>query len=150
MQVCQFLTDQRVPFERLPHPPAFTARKRAKALHVPGRRLAKAVLLVGPDGYLVAVLPATHHIDLPALAQQLGGRVRLACWRELVGIFRDCEWGALTPFGPLYGLPTLLDESIDAEGELVIEGNTFEEAIRLNGRDFERLVQPRRLRFARR
>src|SRR5437588_8555035 len=78
MRINAFLADQNVPFETLPHPPAYTAQKRAKYLHVSGSRVAKSVLLHGPDGFFLAVLPATHPIDTERLANALGGPVRLA------------------------------------------------------------------------
>src|SRR5437588_1867137 len=99
MRVEQFLSQQRVAFETIVHPPAFTAQKRAKYLGVPGQQVAKSVLLVGPSGYVLAVLPATHHISTRTLARQLGGEVRLAEDQEVGEVFRDCEWGVAAPFG---------------------------------------------------
>jgi Ala-tRNA(Pro) deacylase len=107
------------------------------------------VLLVGPAGPLLAVLPATHHIDTAVLAAQLDGPVRLATADELADLFRDCEWGVVPPFGTLYGIATLLDESLAPDDLIVFEANGHMEAVRLRCRDFERLEGPRRLRFAR-
>ena len=147
MRVMQFLSEQEVTFEPLVHPPAFTAQKRAKYLHVPGKQVAKTVLLAGPDGYVLAVLPATHQVDTQALARALGGPVRLATDREIGEVFPDCEWGVVPPFGTLYGLRTLLDESLAPDSWITFEANTHAEAVRLTCRDFERLERPRRLRF---
>jgi Ala-tRNA(Pro) deacylase len=148
MRVAEFLAEQRVPFETLLHAPAFTAQNRAKYLHVPGRQVAKSVLLKGPEGFLLAVLPATHHIDTERLAEALGGPVRLATDAEIAEVFRDCEWGVVPPFGRIYGLPVVLDENLKAEAWIVFEGNSHVEALRLYCRDFEYLEKPRRLRFA--
>jgi len=150
MRVPLFLADNRVAFETLYHAPAYTAQRRARYLHVPGRELVKSVLLRAPAGYLVAVLPADAQVDLAALGQMLGGPVRLATADEIPEIFRDCEWGALTPFGNLYGLATVLDDTLDPETMILFEGHSHAEAIRMRCRDFERLERPRRLRFARR
>jgi Ala-tRNA(Pro) deacylase len=149
MGITDFLAGQRVAFEAVPHPPAFTAQKRAKSLHEPGRRVAKSVLLRTPAGYLLAVLPATHRVDTVQLARDLGTPVRLARPKELAEVFRDCEWGVVPPFGTLYGLPTLLDDSLDPDAVLVLETHTHVDAVRLRCDDFERLERPRRLRFAR-
>ena len=148
MRVPTHLSEQRVPFETLVHPPAFTAQKRAKYLGVPGASVAKGVLLAGPEGYLLAVLPATHHIDTQAVVEVLGGPVRIADADEIDTVFRDCERGVVEPFGSLYGLPTLLDDSIPADSWIVIEAHTHEADIRICCRDFERLEKPRRFRFA--
>ena len=148
MNVPNFLTDRQVPFETIVHPPAFTAQKRAKYLHVPGRQVAKSVLLAGPQGFLLAVLPATHHVDTDRLSILLDGPVRLADDREAANLFPDCEWGVVPPFGAPYGLPTILEETIDPDTLMVFEGNTHVEAIRLLCRDFEELARPKRLSFA--
>jgi Ala-tRNA(Pro) deacylase len=148
MRVADFLSEQHVPFEMLLHPPAFTAQNRAKFLHLPGRQVAKSVLLKGPGGYLLAILPATRHIDPELLSEALGGPVRLATDREITDVFPDCEWGVVPPFGRLYGLPVVLDDSLAPDAWMVFEGNSHAEALRLHCRDYEYLEKPRRLRFA--
>jgi Ala-tRNA(Pro) deacylase len=148
MRVPVFLTEHQVTFETLVHPPAYTAQKLARVLHVPGKQVAKGVLLAGPTGFVLAVLPATHQIDTEAIAAALGGQVRLAECREITELFRDCEWGVVTPFGAQYGLSTVIDESLDPNDWIVLEGHTHEEAIRMRCGDFERLEGARRLRFA--
>lgn len=148
MRVPDYLNDHRVAFETLLHPPAFTAQKRAKYLHVPGRLVVKNVLLAGPRGFLLAVLPATQYVDTGRLAEEEGGPVRLASEREVAEVFTDCEWGVVPSFGAQYGLPTLLEESLPPDAWLVFEGNRHAEAVRLRCHDFERLEHPRRLRFA--
>lgn len=149
MRVPEFLAEQRVSFETLLHPPAFTAQKRAKYLHVSGHQVAKSVLLFGPEGYFLAVLPATHHVDTLKLSEALHGSVRVAEDSEIVKVFPDCEWGVVPPFGMLYGLPTILDDALAPDALLIFESNIHGEAVRLFCRDFERLERPRRLSFAR-
>jgi Ala-tRNA(Pro) deacylase len=147
MRVPHFLKDQDIPFESLAHPPAFTAQRRAKYLGVPGKQVAKCVLLAGPGGPILAVLAATHRVDLHRVGQALGGPARLASEAEVAGVFRDCEWGALTALGKLYGLTTLLDSSLDPEALIVIPAHFHATAIRMRCQDFERLETPRRLAF---
>jgi Ala-tRNA(Pro) deacylase len=144
------LTDRQVAFDTLVHAPAYTAQRRAKYLHVPGRGVAKCVLLRGTTGKVLAVLPATHRVDTDAVAHELGGSFHLADDRDVAEIFNDCEWGSLAPFGTLYGLSTILDASIDPEGQIVFAGHAHAVAIRMRCCDFERLEQPRRFSFARR
>jgi Ala-tRNA(Pro) deacylase len=149
MRIAEFLAQRQVAFESLPHPLAFTAQKRAKSLHIKGSQVAKGVLLRGPAGFLLAVLPATRQVDTDILERFFGGPVSLASKQDLARVFRDCEWGVVPPFGNLYGLPTVLDEAITPETLIVIETHTHVEAIRMRCRDFERLTNPSRLRFAR-
>src|SRR5271154_6468629 len=123
MQLTDYLTEHHVEFERILHPPAFTAQKRARFLHVSGRLVAKSVLLRGPRGFVLAVLPATHVVNTEALTGWFGGEVRLATREEVSDVFRDCEWGSVSPFGTLYGLPSILDASVDPADTLLWEGH---------------------------
>lgn len=148
MGLAEYLDEQRVRFQMLLHPPAFTAQRLAKYLHIQGRLVARAVLLHGLDGFFLAVLPATHRIDLERLGQQLGRPIRLASRSEAARVFRDCEWGVVSPFGGRYGLPTLLDTSLDRDTWIVVEGATHVEAVLLPCDDFERLAGAFRLSFA--
>lgn len=149
MRVSQFLSDHRISFETIVHPPAYTAQKRAHFLHVSGKQVAKTLLLAGPEDYFLAVLPATHQVDTKALEKVFKGPVRLADSSEVATVFRDCEWGVVPPFGTLYGLPTVIDESLDPDAVLVFEGHSHAEAIRLLCRDYEMLEHPVRLRITR-
>ena len=148
MQIADFLTDQQVAFEPVPHAPAFSANRLAKYLRISGSYVAKAVLLYGNEGFLLAILPATHRIDAQLLGEALGGSIRLASAQEIAWMFHDCEWGVVPPFGALYGLTTVLEDAISPDATMVFETHTHVEAIRLKCCDYERLERPRRLRFA--
>jgi Ala-tRNA(Pro) deacylase len=148
MRIAAFLAENRAPFDTVLHPPAYTAQNRAKFLHIPGRQVAKCVLLKSPTGYLLVVLPATHRVDPGTLAAEWGEPIGLATGEEVAHVFRDCEWGVVPPFGRLYGLPTLLDHSIDPDLLLVFESQAHGEAILMKCRDFERCERPRRVAFA--
>jgi Ala-tRNA(Pro) deacylase len=150
MRVPEFLADHHVPFETLVHPPAFTAQKRARLLHISGAQVAKSVLLFGAAGPVLAVLPATHQVDLDLAAKVLGGPLRLASEDEVADLFRDCEWGTLAPFGTLYGITTtILDDSLQPDMTMLFEAQSHAMSIRLRCRDYEALEHPRRFHFAR-
>jgi Ala-tRNA(Pro) deacylase len=149
MRVSDFLADQQIAFEEMIHPPAFTSQKLAKYLHVSGRQVVKTVLLKGPRDFFLAVLPATQTIDLQRLSAHMNGAVRLASEAELHEVFRDCEWGALAPFGRLYGLSTVLEAGIAADAMIVFGAQRHALAIRMLCRDFVLLENPRCLTFAR-
>jgi len=149
MRIPEFLTAEGVAFQRIPHPPAYSAQRRARYLHLAGSQVAKAVLVAGPGGFVLAVLTARQQLDLGALAAHLGGPVRLANRKEAALVFRDCEWGVVPPFGNLYGLPTYLDSALGADTLIVLETHTRVEAVRLSCGDFERLARTRRLALAR-
>jgi Ala-tRNA(Pro) deacylase len=150
MKLDQFLADRHIPFERFPHEPAYTAGRIAERLHVPGQEVAKTVLLRAPHGYALAVLPATHRIDLDRVRQALGeDSVEMASEQEMEQVFADCERGAMPPFGSLYRVRTVVDEALTADDRIVFDGQNHEEAIRMRYRDFAALEHPKIGHFAR-
>jgi prolyl-tRNA editing enzyme YbaK/EbsC (Cys-tRNA(Pro) deacylase) len=55
----------------------------------------------------------------------------------------------VSPFGNLYGLPTLLDPCLRPDTWIVLEAGTHVEAVLLSCADYERLSGSFRLPFAR-
>ena len=145
----EFLHEARVPYTVLPHRPAYTAQEEAAATHVPGRDWAKVVVCIVDGRPFQAVLPAPCTVNLRRLLQLAEGRViRLAWEDELKGLFPTCELGAMPPFGPLYGQRVFVDEALAEEAEIVFEGGTHSEAIRMRFADFAKSARPVVGRFA--
>lgn len=145
MNVEKFLQEQRVAYDLIPHRDTYDAQHLAQTVHTPGKEVAKTVLLRADGGYayLVAVLPATKRIDFERLGALLGGsRIELATEVEMYNRCLDCEIGALPPFGSHYAMKTVVDSSLAERKEIVFEGNTHHEAIRMRYDDFYRLEQP--------
>jgi Ala-tRNA(Pro) deacylase len=114
-------------------------------MHIPGRMVAKTVLVKAGERFLLAVLPCTSRVDLGRLAAQVersASEVRLATTEELVGIFEDCEPGVVPPFGRLYELGTIFDVSLLEQGELVFVGNQRHEGLRMRASDYVAIEEP--------
>ncbi|HZZ72479.1 MAG TPA: YbaK/EbsC family protein [Pirellulales bacterium] len=143
MNVRRFLHQRGIAHQMLAHEPTFSAQRMAEMVHVSGDEVAKAVLLKIDGKYELAVLPATYYVYPELVRQSLQARaVELATEEECGRIFPDCEVGALPPFGSLYGLQTVIDASLTEDDEIVFEGNTHHEAIRMKFQDFERIERP--------
>src|SRR5262249_16760414 len=109
VQTC--LSQAGVEYDIIQHPPTSDSTHTAEAAHVSRERIAKSVVLEDGDRYLMAVVPATEHVDLGALHRRLGREIGLATEQEVVRLFADCEPGAVPPFGQAYGIETILDEA---------------------------------------
>jgi len=145
MNVQQFLADQKVEFDVLHHPPSFSAQEMAQAMHTSGKEVAKTVLLRSEedDQYMVAVLPASSHVDLEKVGEVVGvSDVELATEIDIGERCPDCELGALPPFGSQYHMRTIVDEDLVNDETIVFEGNTHEEAVRMRCEDFMRIEHP--------
>ena len=98
--------------EVLAHARTVTAVRAAKVTHLPGDQTAKAVLLRDGVGYLLAVVPASHHVELDAVQRLCGRPLSLADEDEIGRVFPDCELGAVPPVGDPYGLPVMVDDAL--------------------------------------
>jgi Ala-tRNA(Pro) deacylase len=138
-----YLDGQKVPYVVLAHQEAYTAPEIAQALHVPGRELAKVVMVRMGERFVMTVLPANWKVDLKRLKAVFGtSHVRLATEEEFKGLFPDCDLGAMPPFGNLYGLDVYADRSLTQDEEIVFQAGTHREAVRMRYGDFATLVHP--------
>jgi Ala-tRNA(Pro) deacylase len=144
-----YLDTHHVPYEVLTHPIAYTAQEVAHAQHIPGREIAKVVIVKTEEGApLMLVLPATHTVDFARLQAVLGTRAELEDERAFGALFPDCKTGAAPPFGNLFGLNTLVDTALTHDEQIVFNAGSHWQAVRMRYADFARLVQPGIAAFA--
>ena len=144
-----YLDENEVKYEVLVHPETYRAPATAEALHVPGKEMAKVVMLKDGADDLMAVLPSTFKLDLHRLREVLSSQtIRLATEEEMAQVFPDCEVGMMPPFGNLYGLDVLVDGVLTEDEEIVFPAGTAREAIKMGYDDFEELVVPRIVEFS--
>ena len=139
-----FLTKHKVKYKSQKHPTAYTAQEIAAAEHVPGRQLAKCVLVKTDKGAVLAVLPAIHLIDLAKLRRILRAKkLSLTIEADIKRTFPDVEVGAMSAFGNLYHVPVIVDKALAVCEEIVCNAGTHTETMRLRYRDFEEVVKPK-------
>ena len=147
----EYLRENRVPFETQHHPRAVTAQEVAATEHVPGKLLAKTVMLLADGQMVMLALPAPYQVDLEKAAAALGVKeARLAEEDDFEDTFPDCEVGAMPPFGNLYGVPVYVEESLAEDDMIIFRSGTHTDTMSVSYADFERLVEPTAAEFARR
>jgi Ala-tRNA(Pro) deacylase len=132
--------DRNVTYEVLTHDPTMSSTRTAQACHVSGERLAKAIVLRHDGGYLLAVLPATHHVRLADLKAQIGDDVDLANEDEIKRLFPDCALGAVPAVGEAYELDVIVDDSIQAQPDVYLEGGDHTTLVHMDQAQFARLM----------
>ena len=138
-----FLDRNRIQYVSVTHSVAFTSQQIAALAHIPGKDLAKSVVVLLDGKLALAVLPASHQVDLDRLrAGAQANSVRLASEFEFKDRFPGCETGAMPPFGNLYDMPVYVDETLTRDKVIAFNAGTHHELIRLSYDDFARLVKP--------
>ncbi len=148
LKVKQFLRDKGVDYQVVAHPPTHCSSETAESAHVPGDRLIKSVILQDEKGYMMAVLPSTHRVELGTLYHALHRNLGLATEFELLPLLKDCAPGAIPPLGPAYEIETIVDQSVEGLPDVYFEAGDHEELIHMRGDAFLRLMEgAERLRF---
>jgi Ala-tRNA(Pro) deacylase len=126
------------------HPKTLSASRTAQACHVSGDCVAKGVLVKDAEGYLLAVIPASHHIEMERLSRLTGRALRLADEEEVADVFPDCAPGAVPPLGAPYGLDCVVDDSLARQPEAFLEGGDHATLLQVTASEFARLTRDAR------
>jgi Ala-tRNA(Pro) deacylase len=136
----RYLAAQNVQFDMISHEPTASSTRTAEVCRISGDQIAKGIVLRRDGGFMLAILPASHHIRVSDLKLQLGDNVELANEAELAGLFPDCAHGAVPPIGQCYGLPLVVDESIETQPDVYFEAGDHETLLHMSHAQFAPLV----------
>jgi Ala-tRNA(Pro) deacylase len=90
--------------------------------------------------FVVAVVPASHRLQLAEAGRRLGRKVHLATEDDAAMLFEDCETGAIPALGAAYGLDTIVEESLLLQPQVYIEAGDHEHLVRMTKQDFLRVL----------
>ncbi len=137
------LREADVPYAFEHHRTVFTAQEVAQTEHIPGKMMAKSVIVEADGKLTMLALPATEKADLGKVQEALHVKhARLASEEEFQRAFPDCELGAMPVFGNLYGLPVVVDRELTENDSIVMQAGTHADTVRVRYTDFARLVAP--------
>jgi len=127
-----------IAYELIGHPRTTSAAAEARTLGLDPREVAKTVVLVTPDGFVRAVLPASERLDLGKVRAILDTKdVQLATEEVLAGAYPDFELGAVPPLTG--GDRVLVDRRLCENDSVVLEAGTHEQSLRLRTADLVEL-----------
>jgi Ala-tRNA(Pro) deacylase len=136
----KYLAAENIQYELIPHELSMTSTRTAEACHISGDRLAKGIVLRRDGEYMLAVLPASHHLRLSDLRKKLGDNVHMADEAEINQLFRDCAHGAVPAVGKCYGLDVIVDDSIQSQSDIYMEAGDHETLLHMGHAQFARLT----------
>jgi Ala-tRNA(Pro) deacylase len=136
----EYLESHNIEYEIVAHPHTKTAMRAAEAAHVPGDQVAKPVLLGDDDSYLLAVIPATHRLELDRLNQIMARSLEMLPESEIEATFSDCEKGAIPAIGEPYGVDVIIDPVLIHQPDVYFESGDHEHLVHLDGEIFRTLM----------
>jgi len=142
-KLTHFLDENHIKYVVIEHFQAYTAQEIAAAVHIPGKELAKSIIVKADGKFVMVVLPATYKINFDLLKSAIGKEdVSLASEEDFKSLFPDCEIGAMPPFGNLYDMPVYMSQSLNEDKEIAFNAGTHTEVFRMGMDDYKRLVKP--------
>jgi len=141
----EYLADARVEYDLVEHPRTECSSRTARVAHIPGDRLAKSVVLQHDDGYVLAVVPSTHRVEVGSLERTVGCNLNLASEPEIADLFDDCRLGAIPAAGAAYEIDTLVDDCLTGQPEVWFEGGDHRTLVHVSGEAFRKLMAEARL-----
>ena len=136
----EYLTKHRLDFELIEHPRTASTMRSAEVAHIPGDQMAKGVLLGDDQSYLLAVIPATHRLEIDRLNQLLGRTLELMPETEVIDALADCEPGSVPPLGTAYGIDTVVEEGLLHQSDVYFESGDHSELIHVSGKVFSDMM----------
>ncbi len=145
----EYLDNNSIKYAVIKHSLAFTSQEIAATAHIKGKELAKTVLVKINGKMAMCVLPASFKIDFDKLKELLNAEsIRLANEVEFKDKFPECEVGAMPPFGNLYNMEVYAENILTDDEMIAFNACNHTELIQMNFKDFERLVNPKILKYA--
>lgn len=148
-KLMEFLDQSKVKYVVITHSPAFTAQDVAASAHIPGKDIAKSVMVKIDGKVAMAVVPASSMVDFRLLKKAVGAaKIELASEAEFKGLFPDCEVGAMPPFDNLYSMDVFVCKTLTEDQEIAFNAGTHRELVKMSYIDFENLVKPKMFTFS--
>ena len=137
-----YLDQRGTRYEVSMHGHSHSSLETARCANVSPGQLAKSVILEDETGCVMAVIPADKIIMLGEFSRFVGRhRLRLAGEARIAALFDDCDPGAIPPVGMAWGLPTIVDDELEANDVVFMEGGDHERLLRMSHEQFHALMR---------
>ena len=149
-RVDQYLRRHHIVVQEHNHSATYTAAQLAQVEHVPETNVAKVVFFWCDGQLVMGVLPANRNLNLRLVKKAThAATVRLATEREIAERIDNLHLGAIPPFGSLFGLPVMMDESLKDSDVIEAPGGIHNVSFRMRVADYVREEAPQIARLSR-
>lgn len=141
-KVSAYLDKEHIHYQLLKHSPSHSALSSAITSSVSTEQVVKGVMLEDHEGKkLMAILPASHKINLIALNDTLNRRFHLMKEAAVYELFEDCEHGAVPPIAEAYAMERIYEQLLTQQPQLYLEAGDHRSLIELTQDEFRQLMQ---------
>lgn len=148
--IANFLEKNKIKHEVLEHKTVFTAFDKSATLREKPAAVGKGLILCfdGKD-YALGLIPANKNLDkAKALAamnkirqkakEKNYKKIDFAKEAWVKNNFKNCKPGANPPFGSLYDLPLIVDNSLLKQKKIIVNGGEYEISLKIPPKELEK------------
>ncbi len=138
-----FLQQHHVDYNILKHKPAPGPLEVAQTASIPLEHLVRSIVLQlqrHPENLLMALIPASQHLDLKKLTAFVGDHYQIVDRHTLKVIFQDCQPGVIPGLGQPFNLEMIADTQLFEAPCVYLEDGDATELIRLDKDHFLKLM----------
>ena len=140
MRLQAYLDGMGITYRVLQHDPVYNSQDLAQREHISGHKVIKPVLVEADGQFLLCALPASYRVDLEALRKELGVKnMRVMDEKTMQKVFEECELGAEPPIGAIFGIPTVMDDSLSSQEQVTFQAGSHSEAVTMRMEDYAAL-----------
>ena len=146
------LRSKGIDFKHSSHKPVRTSEEAAKERGISLGSGAKAMLTKytagGQDNFCLLVMSASKKISWKEVKAYLGSKNATFAKVEEVNKLTGCIPGAVPPFGSLFGVQTIVDPSLEAQGEVInFNCGLRSQSLSMSTKDYLKVENPKILSF---
>jgi Ala-tRNA(Pro) deacylase len=140
-RLSNYLDQRGARYEVCAHEPSNRSAQTARTAHVPPHQLAKPVIVQDDAGCVMVVLAADRDVKFGALSRMLDRKhLLLADKSRVEALFADCERGAIPALGMAWGIETVVDDGLEEDDVVHVEGGDHERLLRMSHDQFHALM----------
>jgi len=148
--IANFLEKNKIKHEVLEHKTVFTAFDKSATLKEKPAIIGKGLILCfnGKD-YALGLVPANKNLDKAKTLAAMNKirqkakekdykKVDFAKETWVKNNFKNCKPGANPPFGDLYGMPLIMDNSLAKQTKIIVNGGSYEISLKIPPKELEK------------
>lgn len=137
-----YLTKNKIKYTLHEHKKVYTAFNEAETQHLKAKVVAKTVLAKTDSGFALVIVPAQKYVDFNKVKKTLRAKkVGMAKESDITKVLKT-KIGLVHPFGNLFKLPVLLDNSLAKQKALIASAGSYTESVEIKTKDYIKLVEP--------
>lgn len=135
-KVIKYLDSAKTAYKPVVHKTVFTAYDAAQTLGAKLNEIAKTLVVKADKTYVLAVLPASHRLDLVKLKKIVKAKkIEISRENIMQKIFK-IKPGAITPFGSLYKTPVFVDKVLLRAKKIIAGAGSYQDSVSMTAKNF--------------